>query len=54
MTNHANHESTKAQQKLMDYLTEFGYPPLERVSSAELKTVILDGLEHLKKGSSKK
>jgi hypothetical protein len=54
MTNHANHESTGDQQAWMDDLAQFGYPPLERVSSKQIKTVILDGLEHLKKGSSKK
>ena len=47
MTNHANSTPTWDQKILMDYLDQYDYLPLEKVSSDYLKATILQALEHL-------
>lgn len=48
MTNHANDTGTSDQRRLMDYLAQYGYQPLESVTLERLHRVILDALDHLR------
>ena len=56
MTNHAKSEGTEEQQELLTYLESYGYAPIEKISSADMRRAVLDGLDHLrtftKKGGS--
>lgn len=47
MTNHANDRATGSQQQLMEYLTQYGYLPLDAVTAGDICQTILSALEHL-------
>ena len=48
LANHANDTGTSQQQRLMDYLEPYGYPPLETITLEQMRQAILDGLDHLR------
>lgn len=47
MVNHANESRTTAQNRLMCYLEDYGYQPLEQITINEMRRVILQALDHL-------
>ena len=48
MANHANDTGTSDQQRLMHYLEQYGYKPLEHVTMEDIRQVILRALDHLR------
>ena len=48
MANHANESGTSEQKRLMQYLEEYGYRPLEQVTVNEMRRVILQALDNLR------
>lgn len=48
MTNHANDSGTSEQERLMQYLEEYGYQPLEQVTVNDMRRVILQALDNLR------
>ena len=53
LTNHANDEKTSDQAELMGYLSEFGYPPMEQVTSRDIKQILLQAVKHMMPQSKK-
>ena len=48
MANHANESGTSEQKRLMQYLEEYGYRPLEQVTVNEMRRVISQALDNLR------
>lgn len=48
LANHANDTSTSSQRRLMAYLEQYGYPPLETITLNQMRQALLDGLDHLR------
>lgn len=48
LANHANDTSTYSQKRLMAYLEQYGYPPLETITLEQMRQTILNALDHLR------
>lgn len=54
MANHANDRPADNQEQLLDYLRQSGYKPPEELSLAEIRDVVLDALDNLRKAKEGK